>query len=43
LVEALRSRGARPVPGSPEDFARHIETSTRKWATVVRASGAKID
>jgi tripartite-type tricarboxylate transporter receptor subunit TctC len=43
LVEALRSRGARPVPGSPEDFARHIATSTRKWATVVRASGAKID
>src|SRR5512134_3354727 len=43
LVEALRSRGARPVPGTPEDFARHIETSTRKWAKVVRASGAKID
>jgi tripartite-type tricarboxylate transporter receptor subunit TctC len=43
VVEALRSRGARPVSGSPEDFTRHIETSTRKWATVVRASGAKID
>jgi tripartite-type tricarboxylate transporter receptor subunit TctC len=43
VVEALRSRGARPVPGSPEDFARHIENSTRKWAKVVQASGAKID
>jgi tripartite-type tricarboxylate transporter receptor subunit TctC len=43
LIEALRSRGARPVPGTPEDFARHIEASTRKWAKVVRASGAKID
>ncbi len=43
VVEALRSRGARPVAGTPEDFARHIETSTRKWAKVVRDSGAKID
>ena len=43
VVDALRSRGARPVPGSPDDFARHIVASTRKWAQVVRASGAKID
>jgi tripartite-type tricarboxylate transporter receptor subunit TctC len=43
LVAALRARGARPVPGSPEEFARHIEDSSRKWAQVVRASGAKID
>ena len=43
LVESLRSRGARPVAGTPEEFARHIATSTRKWADVVRASGAKID
>jgi tripartite-type tricarboxylate transporter receptor subunit TctC len=43
LIEALRNRGARPVAGTPEEFARHIATSTRKWADVVRASGAKID
>jgi tripartite-type tricarboxylate transporter receptor subunit TctC len=43
LVATLRSRGARPVAGTPEDFARHIADSTRKWAAVVRASGAKID
>ena len=43
VAEALRSRGARPVPCTPEDFARHIETSTLKWAKVVRESGAKID
>jgi tripartite-type tricarboxylate transporter receptor subunit TctC len=43
IIESLRSRGARPVPGSPEDFARHIAASTKKWAQVVRASGAKVD
>lgn len=43
LVELLKSRGARVVPGSAEDFARHIVASTRKWAQVVKASGAKID
>lgn len=43
LVAALRARGARPVAGSPAEFARHIEESSRKWAQVVRASGAKID
>ena len=43
VIESLRSRGARPVPGTPEDFARHIAASTRKWAQVVRESGAKID
>jgi tripartite-type tricarboxylate transporter receptor subunit TctC len=43
LIESLRSRGARPVPGSPDDFARHIAASTKKWAQVVRASGAKVD
>jgi tripartite-type tricarboxylate transporter receptor subunit TctC len=43
LIATLRSRGARPVAGTPEEFARHIADSTRKWAEVVRASGAKID
>jgi len=43
LIESLKSRGATVVPGSPDDFARHIVASTKKWATVVKASGAKID
>jgi tripartite-type tricarboxylate transporter receptor subunit TctC len=43
LIESLKQRGARVVPGSPDDFARHIGASTRKWAQVVKASGAKID
>jgi tripartite-type tricarboxylate transporter receptor subunit TctC len=43
LIEALKSRGARVVPSTPEEFARHIAASTKKWAQVVKASGAKID
>jgi tripartite-type tricarboxylate transporter receptor subunit TctC len=43
LVQALRGLGAQPAPNTPEEFARYIATSTDKWATVVRASGAKID
>lgn len=43
LIEALKSRGARPVAGTPQDFAQHIAESTKKWAVVVKASGARID
>ena len=43
LIETLKSRGARPVAGTPQDFAQHIVESTRKWAVVVKASGARID
>jgi tripartite-type tricarboxylate transporter receptor subunit TctC len=43
LIETLKSRGARPVAGTPQDFAQHIVDSTKKWAVVVKASGARID
>jgi tripartite-type tricarboxylate transporter receptor subunit TctC len=43
VAEALRARGAQPMPNSPEEFARHIAASAEKWARAVRASGAKID
>jgi tripartite-type tricarboxylate transporter receptor subunit TctC len=43
VAEALKARGAQPMPNSPEAFARHIAESSEKWARAVRASGAKID
>lgn len=43
IAEALRARGAQPMPNTPEAFARHIADSAENWARAVRASGAKID
>jgi tripartite-type tricarboxylate transporter receptor subunit TctC len=43
IVAGLLARGARPVPGTAESFARFITLSAEKWALAVRASGAKVD
>jgi tripartite-type tricarboxylate transporter receptor subunit TctC len=43
LNERLVSQGAIPVGGTPAQFARHIEAESRKWAQVVKVSGAKVD
>jgi len=42
-IAALLARGAQPVPGTPESFARFITISSERWGAAVRASGAKID
>ena len=43
LKERLLAQGAIPGGMSPAEFARFIEAETKKWAQVVKASGAKVD
>ena len=41
--EKLSAQGANAAGGSPQDFAKHIQAETAKWAKVVKESGAKVD
>ena len=43
LKERLLAQGAIPGGMSPADFGRFIAAETKKWAAVVKASGAKVD
>jgi tripartite-type tricarboxylate transporter receptor subunit TctC len=43
VKDRLLSQGAIPSGNSPTEFARLIQTETKKWAQVVKTSGAKID
>jgi len=41
--EKLSAQGANAAGGSPQDFTKHIQAETAKWAKVVKESGAKVD
>ena len=43
MKEKLQAQGAIPSGDTPAEFAKHIENEHRKWAEVVKASGAKVD
>jgi tripartite-type tricarboxylate transporter receptor subunit TctC len=43
VKDRLLSQGAIPNGNTPLEFARFIDAETKKWAQVVKASGAKID
>ena len=43
VKDKLIGQGADPVGNTPEQFAAFIQQETKKWAQVVKASGAKID
>jgi len=43
VKERLVSQGAIPSGNTPAEFARHIDAESKKWAQVVKVSGAKVD
>jgi tripartite-type tricarboxylate transporter receptor subunit TctC len=43
IKEKLLSQGAIPSGNTPAEFAKHIDAEHKKWAQVVKASGAKVD
>ncbi len=43
IKEKLLAQGAIPSGNTPAEFARHIDAEHKKWAMVVKASGAKVD
>ena len=43
IKEKLLAQGAIPSGNTPAEFARHIDAEHKKWAAVVKASGAKVD
>jgi tripartite-type tricarboxylate transporter receptor subunit TctC len=43
IKEKLEAQGAIPSGNSPADFAKLIDSEHKKWAQVVKASGAKVD
>jgi tripartite-type tricarboxylate transporter receptor subunit TctC len=43
IKDRLLSQGAIPSGMKPAEFAAYITAETRKWAQVVKVSGAKVD
>ncbi len=43
MMEKLLAQGAIPSGNTPQEFAALIDAEIRKWAPVVKASGAKVD
>ncbi len=43
MKEKLLAQGAIPGGNTPQEFAKMIDSEIKKWAQVVKASGAKVD
>ena len=37
------AQGANPIGNTPDEFAAYIQKESRKWAQIVKTSGAKVD
>jgi tripartite-type tricarboxylate transporter receptor subunit TctC len=43
FVKRMTDLGYSIIPGSPEDMGKMLEAELRRWAPIVKASGAKVD
>jgi tripartite-type tricarboxylate transporter receptor subunit TctC len=43
MKERLQTMSAQPIGGTPEQFASFFAAETKRWAPIVKASGAKAD
>jgi tripartite-type tricarboxylate transporter receptor subunit TctC len=43
FIKRMTDLGYNIIPGSPEDMARMLEVELKRWAPIVKASGAKVD
>jgi len=43
MKERLRARGYEVVGGSPEQFGQLIHADIKKWGTIIKASGVRLD
>ena len=43
FIKRMTDLGYSIIPGSPEDMARMLEAELKRWAPIVKASGAKVD
>jgi tripartite-type tricarboxylate transporter receptor subunit TctC len=43
IKDKMLAQGAIPSGNTPAEFAKHIDAEHRKWAQVVKVSGAKAD
>jgi 3-oxoacyl-[acyl-carrier protein] reductase len=43
LAERMAGQGAEPIPGTPAELARLQTADLKRWAGIVKASGATVD
>jgi tripartite-type tricarboxylate transporter receptor subunit TctC len=43
FIKRMTDLGYNIIPGTPEDMAKMLDTELKRWAPIVKASGAKVD